>query len=63
MCLAVEMCRGPDGIRCSDNLRNIWEGIRSSVSTLAVDILFQLCTNLVFYIVGYEQGALDIRHV
>ena len=23
MCLAFEVCRGPDGIRCSDDLRNI----------------------------------------
>ena len=29
--LAFEVCwsRGPDGIRCSDDLRNILEGIRS----------------------------------
>ena len=40
MLLAFEVCwsRGPDGISCYDDPRNILEGIRSLVSTLAVDI-------------------------
>ena len=42
MCLAFEVgwSRIPDGIRCSDDLRNIWEGIRSLVSTLEVIHIF-----------------------
>ena len=63
ICLAFEVCwsRGPDGIRCSDDLGNIWEDIRSLVSTLRVDRFFQCCTDWELRIVDYEQGALDVR--
>ena len=45
----MELCVWPlkcvEDLMGSDVLTNICEGIRNLVSTLAVDILFQLCTN------------------
>ena len=63
MLLAFEVCwsRGPDGIRYSDDLRNIREGITGVLSVLCLaGMYFSNDERINNCIIHYEHGVSDV---